>query len=301
MVTVVAALCQPEWVSAREVRGLGPGVGDVDPAGLRRGLDVAQGVGRPVDDRVLAGARDGERARVGLRAPPSTRVVDARRRPSRRRRWPRGSPSGWSCASRELVGCRPGRRDDRPLRVDLHGAATGRADVAGVVQWPGTHRCWCRRRSRLREPARRRRCRPPRVQVVAPSRRYCVPASPEPPVSAGFRRTVTALLCQRPSLSLLTVGAGGVDVHVAGLVVLDVAGGVDRPVDDGVLTGRRDRERGAVGLRQAAVDGVVGGARAGEPVGVGECHELGVLRQPEWPSACRPFCWVTGLVVSMLT
>ena len=45
------------------------------------------------------------------------------------------------------------------------------------------------------------------VHVEAPCRRYCVPARPLPPVSAGVRCTVTAILCQAPSLSFVTVGA----------------------------------------------------------------------------------------------
>ncbi len=124
----------PAGVSVdREVRGLGPGVGDVDPAGLLRG-HVPHGVGRPVHDGVLPGARDGEPAGVGLSRSAVDGVV--RRGDSRAavvvgregHRLRGGAPG------RELVGGKAGRCDDRSLRVDLHGAGADRAGVAGVVQ-----------------------------------------------------------------------------------------------------------------------------------------------------------------------
>ena len=47
-------------------------------------------------------------------------------------------------------------------------------------------------------------------QVVPPSRLYCVLATSEPPVSAASRLTVTLLLCQLVSPSLLEVTVGTV-------------------------------------------------------------------------------------------
>ena len=78
----------------------------------------------------------------------------------------------------------------------------------------------------------------------ASSGRYCVPARPLPPESAGVRTTVTAAVVPG-AVGVVGHGRRGqIEVHVAGVGRLGVAGRVDRPVDDRVGALGADGERG---------------------------------------------------------
>ncbi len=92
------------------------------------------------------------------------------------------------------------------------------------------------------------------------------------------------LACVAPARGAVGLQAGDrgrrrrqVDVDVAGLVDLAVAGRVGGPVDDRVAAGRRDGEGRAVGLLGAAIDRVVGGGHTGQSVAAGQTDDLACI------------------------
>ena len=232
---------------------------DVDVAGVR-GLDVAGLVDRPVGDHMRGLAAHRERRRVGLRAAAVERVVgglDARRGVAgvEGDRLRRVDPARGGAGLERRGG------SHRRRRVDPHGAGTDGAAVAGVVDGivvvgvAAVARA-IRRGLHGERAARRQRPRRSALRLIVGAGDAAAAA-----VVRGELHRYGGVVPRRIGV-VADRRRGGIDVDVAGVRGLDVAGLVDRPVGDRMRGLAADRERRRVGLRAAAVDRVVGGLDA---------------------------------------
>ena len=247
-----------------QARGLGVRVRDVDPAFVDP-LDVTGGVGRPIGHGVLTDARHGEAAAVGLGTAAVESVVGRDDTRTGAVVWRQAHRLAGGAPLRELVGDQAVGRGSRRRSVDPHGAAAGRARVAGVVQGLeliGMHPvvgavCW----GRHDEGAAGRR--EPRVRAQQAVLRAGHAASAR--VGGGQMDRDGAGVP-----GAVGVAADGrrqqIDVDVAGVVSLGVAHRVDRPVHDAGRARSRDGERDGVRLLGAAVHRVIGVSHAGQRV-----------------------------------
>ena len=235
---------------------------DVHVAGHRR-LDVADVVDRPVPDPVPAFAGDRERRarRSGARR---------RRRCSRCVATPDPAPSSGvmvdglvgAAPAAVVVGLQAARRRHRRGGVDAHRARAGRAFVAGVVEGlvlEDVHAvvgAVAGRRHVERIPAGRL---PGGVALHAVAGRRDAAAAG---VGGGELDGHGAVLPAGGSV-IAHRRQRRVDVDVAGMGRLGVAGRVDRPPGDLVRRLAAHGERSRVGLRGSAVDRVVRDGDAG--------------------------------------
>ena len=243
---------------------------DVHEAVVGR-LDVAGVIDRPVGDRMAAGRRDGEGGRVGLRRAAVDGVVgggDAGERVGR----PQGDRLAPVGPTRRGAGREAGRRGGGRREVDVDERVVRRLGVAGVVDRPVADRVAARGRdgdgggvgltlATVDGVVGRRDAGQGVGRRQGERRGRLVPAGGGAGRQAARRGD----------------GRREVDVDVAAVSRLGVAGVVDRPVADRVAAGGQVGDRGGrVGLRRAAVDGVVGGRDAGQRVGSAEGHRRGV-------------------------